>query len=149
MTEKVQKRALPLDDQLCFALYAATNAITRAYRPRLEAQGLTYPQYLVMLALWQHGSMTPGDIARRLRLGANAMPPILRHLEASGLVVRAPDPTDKRRVIVALTEDGRRIENAASEAQEMVVCDTGLDPEALEELRAQLQALASRLTAAG
>ena len=142
------KRALPLEDQLCFALYAATNAITRSYRPRLEAHGLTYSQYLVMLALWQEGSMTPGQIARRLRLGANAMPPILRQLEANGLIARAVDQADRRRVTIALTERGRRIEQAASIAQEEVVCDTGLDPESLAALREELHALTARLSEA-
>lgn len=89
---------LRLDDQLCFALYAATNAITRSYRPLLGEIGLTYPQYLVMLTLWQDGSAPVGRIAHRLELDSHAVSPLVDRLEAAGLVVRRPG-ADRRQVV--------------------------------------------------
>lgn len=138
-------RKLRLEDQLCFALYAATNAVTRSYRPRLAGLGLTYPQYLVMIVLWQHGATTASEIAARLDLGANAMTPILDKLEDAGFVQRTRSAEDRRVVRVELTPGGRRLEEAASLAQQEVECRTLLDPEALAELRDELHALVRRM----
>ena len=136
---------LRLDDQLCFALYAATNAITRSYRPLLGEIGLTYPQYLVMLALWQDGAAPVGQIARRLELDSHAVSPLVDRLEASGLVVRRPG-TDRRQVVVEATGPGRDLEAAAMRVQARVACDTGLAPLDLADLRRRLRELAAQLT---
>jgi len=136
---------LRLDDQLCFALYAATNATTRAYRPLLATLGLTYPQYLVMLALWQDGDATVGHLARRLRLDSHAVSPVVNRLEVHGHVVRRRG-ADRRQVVVAATAQGRELEAAASRAQAQVAHDTGLDPAELADLRGRLLELADHLT---
>ncbi len=136
---------LRLDDQLCFALYAATNAITRRYRPLLSEIGLTYPQYLVMLTLWQDGAAPIGQVARRLELDSHAVSPLVDRLESAGLVVRRSG-ADRRQVLVKLTGPGRDLEAAAARAQARVACDTGLAPLELADLRRRLRELAAQLT---
>ncbi|WP_406832246.1 MarR family transcriptional regulator [Pedococcus sp. KACC 23699] len=132
---------LRLDDQLCFALYAATNQVTRAYRPLLERIGLTYPQYLVMLVLWEGDGRAINDIAGRLQLSAHALSPMLRRLEQADLLQRHVDGSDGRVVIVSLTPRGRALESAASSAQHEVVHQTGLCGEDLADLREALHSL--------
>ena len=134
-----------LDDQLCFALYAATNAITRAYRPVLGALGLTYPQYLVLMVLWQNGVSTIHTIAGRLRLGSNAITPLVDRLEDAGLVVRERSLEDRRVVYVDLTSAGDALRDAATAAQDVVVCCTGMSVDALDALRDELLALTDRI----
>lgn len=141
-----EERDLRLDDQLCFALYAATNAITRLYRPLLKAIDLTYPQYLVLLALWQDGTLTIGAIAKRLQLGANAVTPLVDQLASAGLVNRVPVASDRRQVAVALTEAGVALKAAAAQAQAEVSCATGLDFDEQGVLRAELGALTTRMS---
>ena len=140
---------LRLDDQLCFSLYAATNAVTRAYRPLLAEVGLTYPQYLVMLALWQDGASTIGTLARRLNLPPNALTPLLARMEEGGLVSRRRDRRDRRVVRVEPTERGRAIRDRVSRVQEAVTCRTGLCDSELSALRKELHALARRIESAG
>ena len=135
-------RNLRLDDQLCFALYAATNQVTRAYRPLLESIGLTYPQYLVMLVLWEQDGRPVRDIASRLQLSPHALSPMLRRLVSAGFVERQVDAADGRVVNVVLTSRGRELESAASRAQYDVVAQTGLCGEDLGDLRGALHALA-------
>ncbi len=134
-----------LDDQLCFALYAATHAITRRYRPLLAEIGLTYPQYLVMLSLWQDGPAPVGRIAERLELDSHAVTPLVERLEVAGLV-RRDRGTDRRRVVVSATGLGRDLRAAAEAVQARVACETGLDPDDLADLRERLRALAGRLS---
>ncbi len=140
-----------LDDQLCFALYAATNAVVRTYRPLLRELGVTYPQYLTLMALWQHGSRTVGELAQHLDLPGHALTPLLRRLERAGLVVRRPSTLDGRAVVIDLTPAGHELEHAAAAAQRRVVCATGLSPEALAALRGELHDLVDdmRATAVG
>ena len=142
------KSRLRLDDQLCFALYAATNAVVRAYRPLLAELGLTYPQYLVMLALWQDGTTPVHALAERLRLGSNAVTPLVDRLETAGFVTRARG-TDRRVVFVALTQAGTELEGTISAAQQSVVCRTGLGDRDLAELRQELKDLTDRIAASG
>ncbi|MCJ2088029.1 MarR family transcriptional regulator [Methylobacterium sp. E-005] len=120
--------------------------MTRAYRPLLGELGLTYPQYLVMLALWQDGAMTVSGLAARLRLGPSAITPLVDRLEAAGFVARART-SDQRVVLVALTDAGRRLEEEASKAQQDVVCRVGLSDGSLSALRQELMNLADRVTA--
>jgi MarR family transcriptional regulator, organic hydroperoxide resistance regulator len=141
-----RKSRLRLDDQLCFALYAATNAVVRAYRPLLGELGLTYPQYLVMLALWQDGTTPIHALAERLQLGANAVTPLVDKLEAAGFVTRARG-ADRRVVFVALTEAGLRLEEKVAAAQQTVVCRTGLGDRDLADLRRDLKDLTDRIAA--
>jgi DNA-binding MarR family transcriptional regulator len=133
-----------LGDQLCFALYAATNAITRVYRPLLKEIGLTYPQYLVLLILWE-GPRQVGEIAERLRLASHAVSPLLDRLEQADLVRRTRPEADGRVVLVELTDNGRRLEERAAQVQEHVRCATMLDPDEVNRLRSDLHALLERL----
>lgn len=148
MAASTEQRGLRLDDQLCFALYAATNAVVRAYRPLLGELGLTYPQYLVMLALWQDGVTAVHDLAARLQLTSSAITPLVDRLEAAGFVTRAR-ASDRRVVRVALTEAGRLLEDRVATAQQAVVCRTGLDDRDLADLRQELRDLADRVATTG
>lgn len=138
-------KKLKLDDQLCFALYAATNAVTRAYRPLLREIGLTYPQYLVMLVLWQDGEGTIGHIADRLNLPTHALTPILDRLEKSRFVARHRDENDRRVIFVTLTAEGHELEAAAAAAQHDVASQTKFEKGGLEKLREELKALVDRM----
>ncbi|UOM33180.1 MarR family winged helix-turn-helix transcriptional regulator [Acuticoccus sp. I52.16.1] len=138
---------LELDNQLCFALYAATNAVTRMYRPLLAKVGMTYPQYLVMLVLWQDGARPIGKIAERLRLGPSAVVPLVDQLQRNGFVQRRKDDNDRRMVYIDLTEQGAEVERQVAAAREMVTCRLGLDDAEIASLRAELTDLTSRLTA--
>lgn len=98
---------LPLDFQLCFALYSASMEVGRVYKPILDRLGLTYPQYLVLLVLWEQDAPTIGGIAERLSLESSTVTPLVKRLEAAGLVARHRNPDDERQVHVHLTEKGR------------------------------------------
>ena len=134
-------RNLQLDDQLCFALYAATNTVTRAYRPLLDKIGLTYSQYLVMMVLWQDAELAVHEIAARLKLAPHAVSPLIGRLERAGLVVRRRAAPDRRVVRVHLTAAGAALESAAAKAQHRVVCQTELSSPELADLRAALHLL--------
>lgn len=136
-----------LDDQLCFALYAATNTIIRAYRPFLTEVGLTYPQFLVLLVLWEHRSRRLGEIAEVLGLATHAVSPIIDRLEEAGLVVRAADADDGRAVQVRLTPAGSRLEPKAAAIQEEIRCLTLLADSEVVRLRADLKELVRRMDA--
>lgn len=148
MSTSTKQTGLRLDDQLCFALYAATNSIVRAYRPLLGEVGLTYPQYLVMLVLWQDGVTAVHDLAARLQLTSSAITPLVDRLEAAGFVNRTR-AADRRIVLVALTEAGRLLEDQVATAQQAVVCRTGLGDRELADLRQDLKDLADRVATAG
>lgn len=137
---------LRLDDQLCFALYAATNAIVRSYRPLLKQLGLTYPQYLVMMALWEQDGISLSDLAGRLDLPAHGLSPVIERLEQAHLLDRRRDEEDRRVFRAALTPAGRDLEQQAAIAQHRVRCDTELAPDELARLRAELHDLSARLT---
>lgn len=136
---------LSLDEQLCFALYAATNAVTRAYRPRLAQLDLTYPQYLIMLVLWQDGPRTLGAIANRLCLAQNAITPLVDRLEKAGFVLRTRDTQDKRVTTIALTTTGEALHDSAAATQHEVECQTTLDAEELKSMRDMLHDLVARM----
>ncbi len=103
-----------LDDQLCFALYAASRAMTSRYRPGLDALGLTYPQYLVMIVLWDEGPVTVGTLGRRLRLDSGTVSPLLKRLEASGLISRTRRRDDERSVEIRSTPAGDALRERAT-----------------------------------
>ena len=103
-----------LDDQLCFSIYAASHAFTRFYKPLLEPLGLTYPQYLVLLTLWETDGLPIKAIGQRLGLDSGTLTPLLRRMEGSELVTRTRDQGDERQVIVRLTAKGRRLEARAA-----------------------------------
>jgi MarR family transcriptional regulator, organic hydroperoxide resistance regulator len=138
-------RVTPLDDQLCFALYTASRAIVGRYRPLLDALGLTYSQYLVMLVLWERGESTVTGIGNALRLETGTLSPLLKRLEEAGLVTRTRREDDERSVLVSLTPVGRALEARTAETQVRVGEALGLSRGELAELREVLHRLADRL----
>ncbi|MDP1640779.1 MAG: MarR family transcriptional regulator [Phenylobacterium sp.] len=136
---------LRLDLQLCFALYGASNRVTRLYRPLLEPLGLTYPQYLVMLALWEKAPRSVGDLGQALDLDSGTLTPLLKRLETQGLVNRARDPRDERRVVISLTDKGADLRGPAAAVPGQLVCRLGGELGDLAALRTALQALNRRL----
>ncbi len=107
-------KSLRLDDQLCFSIYAAQHAFTRFYKPLLEPLGLTYPQYLVLLALWETDGLSLRAIGERLQLDSGTLTPLVRRMDEAGLVTRARDRDDERQVLVSLTSKGKRLEARAA-----------------------------------
>ena len=134
--------ALRLDRQLCFALYGAANRVTRLYRPMLDALGLTYPQYLAMLVLWEASPRTVGALGEALDLESSTLTPLLKRLETQGLVARTRDPRDERRVVVTLTEAGAALRDKAKAVPEQLFCKLNLQLDELGDLRERLKALA-------
>lgn len=137
--------SLRLEDQLCFALYAASRAMTAAYAPLLEPLGLTYPQYLVLLVLWSHDGERVSRIGDRLQLDSATLTPLLKRLEARGLVERRRSTSDERVVEVFLTTAGKRLQRRAAEIPPRAFANSGLTMQQLAALRTQLQALTARL----
>lgn len=133
---------LRLDNQLCFALYGAANRMTRLYRPMLDALGLTYPQYLAMLVLWEASPRTVGALGEALDLDSSTLTPLLKRLEAGGLVTRDRDPEDERRVIVALTDQGRALRDQAVSIPEKLFCALDMPLDAVGALRDRLKTVA-------
>ncbi|MER7281338.1 MarR family transcriptional regulator [Dactylosporangium sp. NPDC000244] len=140
---------LPLDRQVCFALYTATRAVTARYRPLLDELGLTYPQYLVLLALWEQDQRTVKDLGAALRLDSSTLSPLLKRLEAAGLVARERRADDERSVTVRLTAEGSALRTRAAGIPARLVCDGGLGLGELEELRDTLVRLTAALQRQG
>ena len=129
---------LALDRQVCFALAVASRTVVSLYRPLLEPMGLTHPQYLVMLALWEAEPLRVNELADRLSLEPATLSPLLKRLEAAGLVVRRRDPDDERAVAVTLTPAGRRLRAAAERIPPAVMARLDMGLTELEELRDRL-----------
>ena len=137
---------LKLDVQLCFPLYAATRAVTRAYTDLLAESGLTYPQYLTMLALWEAPEpLTVGELGKRLRLDSGTLTPLLKRLEAAGHAVRRRDTADERRVLLEVTAQGRRLRDQVAEVPLRLAEDMGLSRKDAKELRRLLGSLLENL----
>jgi MarR family transcriptional regulator, organic hydroperoxide resistance regulator len=137
--------SVALDDQLCFALYAASRAVTARYRPMLEAIGLTYPQYLVMMLLWEEDHQTVGQLGARLSLDSGTLSPLLKRLTAAGLVTRHRRVEDERSVAIALTDAGRALQEKAFAISEEMIGAIGFGNEEFAELKARLQLLIDRV----
>jgi MarR family transcriptional regulator, organic hydroperoxide resistance regulator len=136
---------LALDQQLCFALYSTSLAMTKAYKPMLEKLGLTYPQYLAMLVLWENDGLTVKDIATRLSLDSATMTPLLKRLEAQGFVERSRGTVDERQVHIRLTETGRELKTSARSIPTKIFCASGSDIDGLLRLRGDLVRLRASL----
>ena len=128
-----------LDELVCFDLYVASRAMTRRYRPVLERHGITYPQYLVVLYLGSAGPSTIKDVAEALRLDHATLTPMLRRMEAQGLLAREADAGDRRSVRLTLTEQGERVHAGADEVQCTIRADLGLTADELSQLQATLR----------
>ena len=134
-----------LDNQLCFALYSASLAMTKLYKPLLEDLGLTYPQYLVMLVLWERDGMMVSELGERLYLDSGTLTPLLKRMETASLIARVRDVADERRVHITLTAAGRKLKGLAAEVPLCVArAVKGSLPE-LTQLTRQVQGLRQRL----
>ncbi|MGE0098138.1 MAG: MarR family winged helix-turn-helix transcriptional regulator [Hydrogenophaga sp.] len=140
-------QALRLDHQLCFALYSTSLAMTKLYKPLLEELGLTYPQYLAMLVLWESDGVTVSELGERLHLDSGTLTPLLKRLEAAELVSRLRDLQDERRVLIRLTPAGRKLKARAARIPGCVAQATQCDLSEVLALTRQVQALRDRLIA--
>ena len=132
---------LRLDRQVCFAVSVAARSVVALYRPILEPMGLTHPQYLVMLALWERSPRSVKDLSGALALDPGTLSPLLKRLEAAGLVTRRRDPADERNLAVTLTDEGRRLRAEAEKVPPAVVARLGMEIAELESLHGALTRL--------
>lgn len=139
---------LRLDRQICFSLHAASRAFNGVYRVILKDLGLTYPQYLAMLVLWERGELPVKKLGEYLRLDSGTLSPLLKRLEAAGLVRRERDARDERSVQVRLTEEGTALRARAVQVPRRIVASTGCDLEEIRDLRDRLDRLTTALDAA-
>ena len=138
---------LNLDNQLCFVLYAASRVLTRLYGPFLSKLNLTYPQYLVMLVLWEHESMSVGDIGALLYLDSGTLTPLLKRLEAQGLITRTRLATDERKVMVTLSDAGRAMKKEAVSVPLELFCRSGLSLEEFQSIKENVGKLLDKMNA--
>ncbi|QMV49976.1 MarR family winged helix-turn-helix transcriptional regulator [Ewingella americana] len=136
---------LHLDQQMCFALYSANLALHKVYRKLLGELDLTYPQYLVMLVLWQRDDVIVSEIGEKLFLDSATLTPLLKRLETAGMLVRNRAKTDERQVIITLTDAGKALKEKAKGIPEAIMCATECDIEEMSALKGQLESLRERL----
>jgi len=144
-TDSPTRDLLHLDQQVCFALYSANLALTRTYRSLLADLGLTYPQYLVMLVLWEQDGQTVSAIGERLFLDSATLTPLLKRLQAADLVTRTRATQDERQVVIGLTDAGRALRDRAKAVPEGLFCAMDCPPDTLIQLKAQLEDLRDKL----
>ena len=140
----MSKNQLCLDEQLCFPIYAASNLIVKAYRPFLTPLGLTYPQYLVVLVLWEKECVSVGDLGQILHLDSGTLTPLLKRMETSGLINRSRDPNDERRVLISLKDKGRDLSAEAEKIPKELTKNIEFDN--LNQLRDELKVLVNLLS---
>ncbi|AWM12722.1 MarR family transcriptional regulator [Flavobacterium sp. NRK F10] len=127
---------LKLENQICFPVYAASRLIIREYQPYLEKLGITYPQYLVMLVLWEHKQLSVNEITQKLILNTNTVTPLLKRMEVLGLLKREKDSSDERKVLIRLTEKGKRMQKEAECIPQSIAGDINGSPMRTEDLMA-------------
>lgn len=132
---------LKLENQLCFTVYAVSREMMRQYRPILDEMGITYTQYVALLALWEQDDITVKELGARLYLDSGTLTPLLKKMEAQGLLRRERDPKDERNVRIRLSEEGHRLKERAYEVPEKVFCRTGMSAEEAVMLRQRLAEL--------
>lgn len=137
--------ALLLENQVCFALHSTSLLMTKVYKPLLQALGLTYPQYLAMMVLWEQDGLTVGEISNRLLTDPGSLTPLLKRLEAEGLLSRTRSREDERVVIVELTEQGRALQKKALDIPQCILAASGQTLEQLKKLQHDLQELRGHL----
>lgn len=137
--------ALLLDNQLCFALYSTSLMMTKVYKPLLQALGLTYPQYLAMMVLWEEDGMTVGEVSTRLLTDPGSLTPLLKRLEAEGFISRTRSKEDERVVLLHLTRQGRDLQRKALTVPGCILSASGLDMEKLRQLQNELLQLRNSL----
>ncbi|MEH8017174.1 MarR family transcriptional regulator [Rheinheimera muenzenbergensis] len=139
------EQRLQLDNQLCFALYSASLAMTKSYKPLLDALDLTYPQYLVMLILWEKDGIALKDIAQKLFTESGALTPVLKRMQEMGLLLRARSAHSERTLEIRLTDKGRELKQRALKVNETVALNCGMGLEQMQQLRDQLVQLRAQL----
>jgi DNA-binding MarR family transcriptional regulator len=142
------EESLLLENQIFFPLYAAGNALVRAYRPFLDPLKITYSQYLVMLVLWQHSSMTVKELGQQLRLDSGTLTPLLKRLEGKGLVLRKRAEHDERARVISLTKQGQSLKKQATNIPSNLACKTGLSAAKGQQLKSLCEQLLEVLDSA-
>lgn len=137
--------ALSLDNQLCFAVYALSREITKRYQPHLKQLGLTYTQYITMLALWEQDKVTVKQLGARLLLDSGTLTPLLKKLESMGHVTRSRDVNDERSVIIALTDQGKRLQDEAWDVPGRMFCEAGVSQDEADELRQHIVSIMQKV----
>ncbi|MBI6668782.1 MarR family transcriptional regulator [Pseudomonas syringae] len=137
--------SLLLDNQLCFALYSTSLMMTKVYKPLLQALGLTYPQYLAMMVLWEKDGLTVGDVSTRLLTDPGSLTPLLKRLEGEGFISRTRSKEDERVVLLHLTAQGRELQQKALSVPGCILSSSGLTMEKLRDLQTQLLELREHL----
>ena len=145
-TSKKSQPELRLDNQLCFALYSASLATTKLYKPLLESLGLTYPQYLVMLVLWETDGLSVSDLGGRLFLDSGTLTPLLKRMEQAGLIQRKRSSADERRVQVCMTPHGSQLKDMAASVPACLVERSGCSLSEIRTLTHRVQSLRTQLT---
>lgn len=136
---------LKIDNQLCFALYAASKALIKIYKPLLDKLGITYTQYITLLVLWEQDNITVKDLGKKLYLDSGTLTPLLKKLETMGIIQRTRASEDERNVFIKLTSKGVKMQNAALEIPEKAFCSTGLALEEALELKQKLNELMKKI----
>ena len=141
------EQALRLDNQICFAVYSASHAFNRVYKPLLDRLGLTYPQYLVMLVLWERDNIPLKDIGERLFLDSGTLTPLLKRLEAAGLIKRTRSAEDERQVLIELTREGHALRDKAKAVPQSILAASACSVGELVAMKNEIVALRDRLNA--
>ena len=136
---------LHLDKQLCFVIYATSREMTRLYRPLLDELGLTYPQYLVLLVLWEMQEATVKELGDRLYLDSGTLTPLLKRLETNDLILRTRSQEDERKVVIRLTEKGQALKERASQVPQQLMCKSQMEVEEYVELKTEFERLLEKL----
>jgi DNA-binding MarR family transcriptional regulator len=139
---------LRLDNQICFAIYSAAHAFNRVYKPLLDRLGLTYPQYLAMLVLWEHDGVAVKEIGERLFLDSGTLTPLLKRLEAAGLIKRTRSTQDERKVLIALTPQGQALKDRARSVPLSILAASQCSVSELSDIKSEIAALRDRLNVA-
>jgi DNA-binding MarR family transcriptional regulator len=147
MTKKHADLALRLDNQICFAIYSTAHAFNRVYKPLLDHLGLTYPQYLAMLVLWERDGVPVKDIGARLFLDSGTLTPLLKRLEAAQLIKRTRNTADERQVLIALTPQGQALKEKARTVPQSILAASACSIAELSAMKNDLVALRDRLNA--
>jgi DNA-binding MarR family transcriptional regulator len=139
------KESLSLDNQLCFTIYACSRAMTQLYRPWFDEIGITYPQYLVLLVLWEQDGVMVKELGERLFLDSGTLTPLLKRMEATKLITRQRSVEDERKVFIHLTEEGKQLESQACTIPSEMMRQRGLTPDEFTGLLADFKALLAKL----
>ena len=148
MTRPDSSSNLTLDKQICFSLYSASNAMARSYQPLLKKLDLTYLQYIVMMVLWQDSTMNVKELGAKVHLDSGTLTPLLKRLEAKGLVIRSRSQSDERIRLISLSDAGKKLRQAAEQVPDMMMCKSKMTSEELSSLKQACDLLLKNLTAA-